>query len=117
MRHARVEVPLNWKTRNYHGTIFGGSIYGAVDPIYMVMFILLLGKDYIVWDKAALIRFKRPGTTTLTAQFHIDDKELDFIRGELEHKKKIDRVYTIELLDRDDTLCAVVEKTIHFQKK
>jgi acyl-coenzyme A thioesterase PaaI-like protein len=31
---VRVEVPANWRTRNYVGTIFGGSMYGAVDPIY-----------------------------------------------------------------------------------
>jgi hypothetical protein len=31
-REMRVELPLNWRTRNYVGTIFGGSLYGAVDP-------------------------------------------------------------------------------------
>jgi len=36
---VRVRVPLSWRTRNYVGTIFGGSLYGAVDPIYMVMLI------------------------------------------------------------------------------
>jgi hypothetical protein len=39
MKKVRLEVPLNWKTRNYVGTIYGGCKYGAVDPIYMVMFI------------------------------------------------------------------------------
>ncbi|MFQ5432180.1 MAG: DUF4442 domain-containing protein [Nitrospinota bacterium] len=117
MKQARVEIPLNWKTRNYVGTIYGGSIYGAVDPFYMLMFIKLLGPDYIVWDKAAVIRFKRPGRTTLTAEFHVDDEELNFIRSELEQKEKIDRVYMVELRDRDDTVCATVEKTIHFRKK
>jgi hypothetical protein len=34
-REVRLEVPLNWRTRNYVGTIFGGSMYGAVDPVYM----------------------------------------------------------------------------------
>ena len=117
MRHARVEVPLNWKTRNYVGTIFGGSMYGAVDPFYMLMFIKLLGPDYIVWDKAAVIKFKRPGRTTLTAEFHVGAEELNFIRSELETKEKIDRVYMVELRDQDGTLCATVEKTIHFRKK
>jgi len=34
---------------NYVGTIFGGSMYAAVDPVYMLMLIMNLGKDYIVW--------------------------------------------------------------------
>jgi hypothetical protein len=36
----------SWRTRNYVGTIFGGSMYSAVDPIYMVMLTRRLGKDY-----------------------------------------------------------------------
>ena len=57
---VRVRVPLSWRTRNYVGTIFGGSLYGAIDPFYMLMLIKLLGPDFIVWDKAATIRFRRP---------------------------------------------------------
>src|SRR2546422_8429965 len=57
----RSRLPLSWRTRNYVGTIFGGSMYGAVDPVYMVMLIKLLGPGYTVWDKAAAIRFRRPG--------------------------------------------------------
>src|SRR6266496_6489335 len=66
---VRVHLPLSWRTRNAVGTIFGGSMYGAVDPIYMIMLIQLLGRDYVVWDKAATIRFRRPGQTTLYATF------------------------------------------------
>jgi acyl-coenzyme A thioesterase PaaI-like protein len=60
-REVRIRLPLNWRTRNYVGSIFGGSLYGAVDPICMMMPIKLLGPGYIVWDKAATIRFLRPG--------------------------------------------------------
>ena len=74
-REVRIKLPLNWLTRNYVGTIYGGSMYGAVDPIYMIMLIHLLGPDYVVWDKAATIRFKRPGRTTLVARFVIDEAE------------------------------------------
>ncbi len=51
-REIRVELPFSWRTRNYVGTIFGGSIYAAVDPVYMIMLIKNLGQDYVVWDKA-----------------------------------------------------------------
>ena len=117
MKTIRIKVPLNWRTRNYVGTIYGGSMYGAIDPIYMLMFIKLLGPKYIVWDKAATIRFKRPGRTTLTAEFTVTDEELSSIRSELEQKEKIDRVYTVDLLDMDKVICASFEKTIHFSKK
>ena len=68
-REIAVELPLNWRTRNYVGTIFGGSLYAAVDPFYMIMLIQILGPDYVVWDKAASIRFRKPGRSTLYARF------------------------------------------------
>jgi len=59
-QEIRIRLPLNWRTRNYVGTIFGGSMYAALDPIYMIMLIKLLGARYEVWDKAATIRFAGP---------------------------------------------------------
>ena len=99
------------------GTIFGGSIYGAVDPIYMVMFIRLLGPAYIVWDKAAHIEFKRPGRSTLFAKFKIEQEEVELIRSRLEVEEKLDRRYRVELMDEQGKTCAVVEKVLYFRKK
>jgi acyl-coenzyme A thioesterase PaaI-like protein len=112
-----VRIPLSWRTRNYVGTIFGGSLYGAVDPVYMLMLIKLLGRDYVVWDKAATIRFKRPGRTTLRARFVVTPSEVAEIKAELAGRKSIDRVYTVELVDDAGKLHAQVEKTIYIARR
>jgi hypothetical protein len=75
-KELRLKIPLSWRTRNYVGTIYGGSMYAAVDPMYMLLLMKILGKDYVVWDKAANIRFKKPGTQTLYATFIITDAVL-----------------------------------------
>lgn len=116
-REVRVEIPLSRRTRNYVGTIFGGSMYGAVDPIYMVMLIKALGPDYVVWDKAATIRFRKPGRSTLHARFVIDDAELDTIRDALRTQPTVDRTYIIHLVDAGGVLHAEVEKVIHIRPK
>lgn len=116
-REIRVELPLSWRTRNYVGTTFGGSIYAAVDPIYMIMLIKSLGPDYTVWDKSATVRFRKPARTTLFAQFIVRQEELDEIRSLLMSAERIDRVYTIHLLDAAGVLHAEVEKTIHIRRK
>ncbi len=116
-REIRIKLPLSRRTRNYVGTIYGGSMYGAVDPIYMVMLIQLLGPGYVVWDKAASIRFKKPGKTTLTARFVIDEAETDTIKEALVKQEAIDRVYQIDLADRDGVVHASVEKTIYIRRK
>ena len=113
----RVRVPLSWRTRNYVGTIFGGSLYGAVDPVYMLMLIKMLGRDYVVWDKAATIRFKRPGRTTLHARFVITPSEIAEIKAGLAGRKSIDRIYTVELVDDAGKLHAQVEKTIYIARR
>jgi len=116
-RELRLEVPLDWRTRNYVGTIFGGSMYGAVDPVYMLMLIKNLGPSYEVWDKAATIRFKKPGRSTLHATFRLDQDEIDLIKRQLSSADSIDRVYNIDLTDEKGVSCATVEKVIHIRRK
>ncbi|MGB7623624.1 MAG: DUF4442 domain-containing protein [Terriglobia bacterium] len=116
-REVRVKLPLSWRTRNYVGTIFGGSMYAAVDPFYMIMLIKNLGPGYVVWDKAAAIRFKKPGRGTLFARFVFADEELNTIRSELQRLTSLDRVYEIQLTNAEGLACAVVEKTIYIRRK
>ena len=113
----RVELPLWWRTRNYVGTIFGGSLYSAVDPIYMVMLIKVLGPGYVVWDKAAAIRFRRPGRTTLYASCKLDPALVDGIRDDLQTVEKLDRHFTIELKDAAGEVHAIVEKTVNIRRR
>lgn len=112
----RIKLPLNWRTRNYVGTIYGGSIYGAVDPMHMLMLIKLLGPQYIVWDKAAHIQFKKPGRKTLYASFSVSDEELAEIKQELADKPSVDRVYHVALVDEEGVVHAEVRKTIYIKK-
>ena len=114
---VRIAVPLSWRTRNYVGTIYGGSLYGAVDPIYMLMLIKSLGPTYVVWDKAAAIRFRRPGRSRLSATFRLGPEIVAGIREELTRAPKLDRVFVVELVDGDGVVHAVVEKTIHVSRR
>ena len=115
---VRIQVPLNWRTRNYVGTIYGGSMYGAVDPFYMVMLIKRLGPEYIVWDKAATVRFKKPGRGTLTAQFLVPDEELRAIERALANgAPSVDRVYQVDLADAAGAVVATVEKVVYIRRK
>ena len=116
-REVRIRLPLSWQTRNYVGTIFGGSMYAAVDPVYMLMLIMNLGKDYVVWDRSACINFKKPGRAALFARFLIDGDELDLIKGELEHARHIDRTYHVDLTDEQGTVHASIEKVVYISKE
>lgn len=113
----RVKVPLSWRTRNYVGTIYGGSMYGAIDPIYMLMLIKVLGHDYVVWDKAATIRFRKPGKTALYADFSLSRDEVEEIKRLAEESQSVDRIYRVDLKDKDGVVHAQIEKTLYVRKK
>ena len=116
-REIRVKIPLSWRTRNYVGTIYGGSIYAGIDPIYMLMLMKNLGRDFVVWDKAAKIRFKRPGRETLFADFLLTEAELSEIKTRLETEKSVDRIYTVKLADARGKVHAEIEKTLYVARK
>jgi hypothetical protein len=116
-REIKVKIPLSRRTRNYVGTIYGGSMYAGIDPIYMLMLIKNLGKNYIVWDKAAAIRFKKPGKETLFAEFLLTENELNEIREILKNQKSVDRVYNVELKDKNGIIHCLIEKTLYIANK
>lgn len=49
--YVKIKIPLSLKNKNYMGSIFGGSLFSATDPIYMIQLINILKDDYVVWDK------------------------------------------------------------------
>ena len=112
-----VEMKLHWWNRNYVGTHFGGSLYVMADPWYMVMLINLLGRDYIVWDKAATIRFRRPGKGTVRAEFRLTDAQLDDIREKLKTQPKYEPTFTVQVKDAAGEVVAEVEKLLYVRRK
>jgi len=116
-REVRIRLPLSWRTRNYVGTIFGGSLYGSVDPIYMLMLIMNLGPEFVVWDKAATIRFLRPGKTTLFATFTLLPDTIAEIAAEARRLGRVDRDLEVDLKDAAGQIHATCTKTLYIRWK
>jgi hypothetical protein len=114
-----VEMKLRWWNRNYVGTHYGGTLYSMADPFFMVMLIQNLGKDYIVWDKSASIRFKKPGRGTVSASFRLSEEQIREIKQALNspEKEKIERVFTVEVKDESGLVIAQIEKLLHIRRK
>ena len=116
-REVAVEMKLRRWNANYVGTHYGGSLYSMTDPFYMVMFIEILGRDYIVWDKAASIRFRRPGRGTVFAKFRISEEQIAEIRETLKTEEKIDREFSVDVKGAGGETIAEVKKLLQFRKK
>jgi hypothetical protein len=116
-RSCDVEMDLTFYNRNYLGTQFGGSLYSMTDPWYMLMLIKNLGPEYIVWDKAASIQFKKPGRSKVSAKFRLTQEVIDEIKAEVEEKVKMDKTFKVEIRDEENKLIAEVDKVIYIRKK
>ena len=117
MRAVDVEMKLRFWNANYVGTHFGGSLFAMTDPFYMLMLMANLGRDYIVWDKAATIRYRKPGKGTVRAEFRLSDSQIDDIREKLKTLPKYEPVFSVEVKDQAGVVIAEVEKVIHVRKK
>jgi len=116
-KEVDVEMKLRRWNANYVGTHYGGSLYSMTDPFYMVMFIEILGRDYIVWDKSAMIRFRRPGRGTVHAHFRITEEQVEEIREALKMEEKIDREFGVDVKNGDGEIIAEVKKVLQFRRK
>jgi len=116
-RRVRVRMGLGWYNRNYVRTQFGGSLYSMTDPFFMLMLMQLLGRDYIVWDKAASIDFISPGKGPVHAEFRIDDELLAQIRQHTADGDKYLPELRVEVRDDEGTLVAIVHKTLYIRLK
>lgn len=112
-----VSLKLRFWNRNYVGTQYGGSLYSMTDPFYMLMLIELLGKGYIVWDKEANIKFKKPGMTKVHAQFRLTREQIEGFKDELKSKSKIEPTLQVLIKDEEGTVIAEVDKLIYIRKK
>ncbi len=116
VREIDVEMKLRFWNANYVGTHYGGSLYSMTDPFYMLMLIENLGREYIVWDKSATVRFRRASKERVKAEFRVTEQQLDEIRQSLTTQEKIEPVFKVEV--RDGTgVVAEVEKLLYIRRK
>lgn len=117
LRHIRIALALSRRTRNLVGSIYGGSLFGITDGPYPLMLMAVLGDGYVVWDKSAKIRFRKPGLHTLWADFVLGEAELAEIRRELAQQPELDHTFWVELKDAQGTVHTVVERTVYIAEK
>ena len=72
---------------------------------------------YIIWDKAASIRYRKPGYSTLYADFWLTPEDLAGIRGTLARQHEVDWTFQIDIKDAEGVIHTVVERTVYIAEK
>ncbi len=105
-------LALGWSNRNWVGTHFGGSLYAMCDPFFMLILGEALGPGYVVWDKAATIRYLRPGRGVVRARFEIPGERIAEVRSEVDAAGRAEPSFACEVLDAAGERVAAVEKVL-----
>lgn len=114
---AEIEMKLRWWNKNLVGTHFGGSLMSMSDPFFMLLLVQNLGRDYIVWDKASSIKFKKPGTGKVTCVFEINQELVDRIKADVAAEGKKDYVLPLVITNEQGETVCELEKTVYVRKK
>ena len=114
---VQVKMKLTIWNRNIAGVHFGGSLYAMCDPFFMMILMIRLGPDYIVWDKSASIRFRRPGKGTVTARFSVSDELVLDIKTKADTLDKFEPVFVVKVLDHAGEVVAEVTKVLSVRRK
>ena len=117
LHYVKIRLKLNWKNRNYAGSMFGGSMLSATDPIYMIQLIQILGDEYVVWDKAVTAQYKRPGKGTIYGEFIFTAEEIKAIKQNVVEQKQFDIIKDMTLVNTNNETVAAFSKTLYIADK
>lgn len=116
-REVDVVLKLHWYNRNYVGSHFGGNLFSMTDPFFMLMLMHVLGKPYLVWDRAATIEFVAPGRGTVHARFRLGEAEIEDVRAHTAGGDKYLPTFHVDVVDTQGQLVAKVDKTVYIRLK
>ncbi|WP_295812704.1 DUF4442 domain-containing protein [uncultured Apibacter sp.] len=112
-----VEIPLSYKNRNYAGTMFGGSILSATDPIYMLQLIHILGSEYIIWDKSVSAEYIKPINQKAIAIFEFQRQEIEQIKESVKKNNEITLNKKLHITNKLGNVFCYMEKIIYIADK
>jgi acyl-coenzyme A thioesterase PaaI-like protein len=115
-RSVRIQLPLDWRSKNPGGVMFGGWQAALADPIAA----LACARNfpgYSVWTRAMTIEFERGGSTDLELRFVMQDAEVEAIRAELAARGRATPKFEYGYHLSDGTRCTKVVNTVAIRPK
>ncbi|HQR11039.1 MAG TPA: DUF4442 domain-containing protein [Casimicrobiaceae bacterium] len=116
-RAIDVVLKLGLLNRNYFGTQFGGSMFAMTDPFFALMMLRNLGPDYVVWDRAAAIRYVQPGRGAVVARFRLSAAAIARARRATAGGARYEPVFRVRVTDRHGETVAEVDKMLYVRRR
>ena len=110
-RLVRIRLPLNARSRNPGGVMFGGYQAALADPIAALACARIF-PGYSVWTRAMTISFDHGGNSDLEMRFSLTPEQETAIRIELERDGRSTPSFEYGYFRRDGVRCTVVRNTV-----
>jgi acyl-coenzyme A thioesterase PaaI-like protein len=110
-RSVRILLPLNARSRNPGGVMFGGWQAALADPIAALACARVF-PGYSVWTRAMTISFDHGGNSDLEMRFTLTPDQEEAIRIELERDGRSTPTFEYAYLRKDGVRCTVIRNTV-----
>jgi len=115
---AHVKISRSIFNKNYNGSIFGGTIFAAVDPFYPVLFHQLFshkGYRVIAWSKSAEVQYIKPANSNLYFDIELTDSDIAEAEEILNSEGKYIKIYPVDIYDDQHEVCAMVSCEVYLR--
>ena len=116
---VQVKICNSLVNRNYNRTIFGGTIYSASDPFYVILFHQILkkkGYQTKIWLKYASIDYIKPGNCNLYFDIKLTEENINEAIRKLDTDGKFMKTFPVKITDKRGILYAMVHNEIFIKK-
>lgn len=116
---AEVKINKSLLNINSNRTIFGGTIFSAIDPFYPILLDQYFKHQGILrtvaWLKTAHIDYIKPGRHDLYVSFHLKEEVLLEALQTIKKEGKVVKTFQTQVFDKHGTLCAVAHNEIYIR--
>lgn len=116
---AEVKINKSLLNINSNKTIFGGTIFSAIDPFYPILLDQYFKHQGILrtvaWLKTAHIDYIKPGRHDLYVSFHLKEEVLLEALQTIKKEGKVVKTFQTQVFDKHGTLCAVAHNEIYIR--
>jgi uncharacterized protein DUF4442 len=110
-RTVRILLPLNARSRNPGGVMFGGYQAALADPIAALACARVF-PGFSVWTRAMEISFEHGGNSDLEMRFALTTEQEKDIRMQLESEGRATPTFEYGYVRKDGVRCTVIRNTV-----